>query len=1377
MIASPVDQSQELSDSDLPSRSSAVDSSVLIDVESYETGSAYGDLTYCPYGAIEVSNDNYAGHGEAAGWARFNTSEIPDGSVVTGVTFYFYPYDWDGFGPHVNFTGLAHDPTTSSCPQRFSDITTGVVYVPNQWVIGTGWRYIELGAQAAQDLEDQLVDDWFAVGIDHQFGIDNWFLAQGWQDSEDPYIVVTYQGPTPPDPDLLSVSGIPSSILSGQPFSVTVTAENDGGTSTEGSITVSVLFSDEGGELAISGASSSEGTPTVYAPGEGTLYDSTCTNIGPASHHFIEAVDTNWVNDETNTLSFTVTPQRSGDLWVRVRTTMKEADPCVYLNDISVAGGVIDTDQQGWQVRRFSVDVQNTQPPAPVFQSGTPIVLYPETYPAPASGPYSITVDYTDPNGQADLDNVYLQLDNGVNEQTMMWILSEPSPVQWAGEGDHLQSLTATKVNITDGWRVTWIFQLDGLWTPSQQIDYDAWGYDGTEGTHRVIDRNATYDNGLTIQDAWSADPIDQDGDGYARSIRIYLDADTAVASRQVYAILYTTPDQTSGANVVANTGLFTIQSSDPGDAAYIEVSGLPHGLHDFAWELYDEWDNFVANLWFNVDPEISEVAMETDLEDTPPTQVFFDDFDYQDTRRLEEFEWRVIRGTSSPPGGSLENAMDASQTEMILEQAGFSDGYTVQVEDELMLVVAGGGTDTLTVQRGYEGSTPAAHPANSAVLSIYPADNVTLEDDAVAGSRVVRLAADRDPLYRNSRIETSIRFLEGTYAALVQFDDSPRLFEETNVQTFYLINSETGIDYSEVDFEYLAWNTWASCAQSPTTDAARLWMVTWEYETGSSVCPGDPPGERLRYDYIGNLGGYWILLVMQVEEDEVRYYVNGELQPIHGEPYTPETDMQMALANWTQQAGLVSGVATYQFKIDWALHASGSILTPTEVDQLVSSYRSSGILRKDWIPQLSVGDFDFDFGDVVVGESADAVLTVSNIGGGVLTGNAAVSAPFSVISGSSYSLVEGETHDVVVRFSPTSETSYSKDLTFTGAKGGTTALTGTGVPEPCIPPVITVEPADDTIESGESTFLTVDATGTEPLSYQWFLGTSGSTSDPIPGADQPVYITGPLLATTQYWVRVSNACGQADSRTATITVTDPCIPPDIDVQPQSQTIGSGDSAELSVGATGTTPFEYQWYEGLSGDTGQPLAGATGSSFTSPPLFEDTQYWVQVTNPCGSDDSETAFVTVSECVGSGSQGIDVLYPSNGAIEIPLTPEFSWLCVFQSDHYEVELYDDGWYLACTSDSTACSPSVPLEPSMEYELRVFAFDSWGSPLNDSPISLFTTVAAGDHLFSDGFESGTTSRWSESTQSANRLAVQAGPESSFGQPIQLDRTRENE
>ena len=85
---------------------------------------------------------------------------------------------------------------------------------------------------------------------------------------------------------------------------------------------------------------------------------------------------------------------------------------------------------------------------------------------------------------------------------------------------------------------------------------------------------------------------------------------------------------------------------------------------------------------------------------------------------------------------------------------------------------------------------------------------------------------------------------------------------------------------------------------------------------------------------------------------------------------------------------------------------------------------------------------------------------------------------------------------------------------------------------------------------------------------------------------------------------------------------------PVVDIPPQSQTINSGQTASLSVVATGAGPISYQWYRGTAPDTSDPIVGGTSPDFTTPVLTATASYWVRVSNSIGAVNSATAIVTV-----------------------------------------------------------------------------------------------------------------------------------------------------
>ena len=115
---------------------------------------------------------------------------------------------------------------------------------------------------------------------------------------------------------------------------------------------------------------------------------------------------------------------------------------------------------------------------------------------------------------------------------------------------------------------------------------------------------------------------------------------------------------------------------------------------------------------------------------------------------------------------------------------------------------------------------------------------------------------------------------------------------------------------------------------------------------------------------------------------------------------------------------------------------------------------------------------------------------------------------------------------------------------------------TGSEGPPPVDAPSITTQPASQEVQSGASASLSVTASG-DDLTYQWYTGNSGDTSNPVAGATGSILDTGALTASTNFWVQVTNAGGSADSDTAVITVAAPSVPLVLD--------GSGDIAGENI--------------------------------------------------------------------------------------------------------------------------------------------------------------------------------------------------------------------
>jgi glucose/arabinose dehydrogenase len=161
-------------------------------------------------------------------------------------------------------------------------------------------------------------------------------------------------------------------------------------------------------------------------------------------------------------------------------------------------------------------------------------------------------------------------------------------------------------------------------------------------------------------------------------------------------------------------------------------------------------------------------------------------------------------------------------------------------------------------------------------------------------------------------------------------------------------------------------------------------------------------------------------------------------------------------------------------------------------------------------------------------------------------------------------------------------------------------------------PPSITTQPASRTAAIGQQVTFTVNATGTQPLSYQWQRGGAN-----ISGATSSSYTLTAQASDNgaTFRVIVTNAFGTATSNAATLTVTSNAAPTATIVTPAAGTLYSaGDTINYSGNGTdpedGTLPASaFTWEVVFHHDTHThpflaPTSGARSGSFVIPKLGE-----------------------------------------------------------------------------------------------------------------------------------------------------------------------------
>jgi uncharacterized repeat protein (TIGR03803 family) len=211
---------------------------------------------------------------------------------------------------------------------------------------------------------------------------------------------------------------------------------------------------------------------------------------------------------------------------------------------------------------------------------------------------------------------------------------------------------------------------------------------------------------------------------------------------------------------------------------------------------------------------------------------------------------------------------------------------------------------------------------------------------------------------------------------------------------------------------------------------------------------------------------------------------------------------------------------------------------------------------------------------------------------------------------------------------------SYSAALQFTNAGdnfGQTRHLTLAVV----IPPVITVQPTNQSLLEGMTATFTVGTAPNGMISYQWRDGALDLKKDEgnYYGAATSVLTISNLSGSSggSYSVVLSNAAGVLTSSNAVLTIVH--SQPVVILQPVSQTVLPGASVSFSIAAVGNTPYSYQWR--LNGtnlaNNAVNYYGVTNKLLTISnvaPAYGGT-YSVVVSDFLGSTDSAGAVLTVT----------------------------------------------------------------------------------------------------------------------------------------------------
>lgn len=253
-------------------------------------------------------------------------------------------------------------------------------------------------------------------------------------------------------------------------------------------------------------------------------------------------------------------------------------------------------------------------------------------------------------------------------------------------------------------------------------------------------------------------------------------------------------------------------------------------------------------------------------------------------------------------------------------------------------------------------------------------------------------------------------------------------------------------------------------------------------------------------------------------------------------------------------------------------------------------------------------------------------------------------------------------------------------------------------------PVVITANPTNVIATNGQSVSFTAAASGTGPLTYQWYKSNTNIWYH-IQSATNSTYTfnastnssSGSFpVSSGNYLVRVAGAAGMASSATATLIVNSPLLA--ITAPPTNLTVNVGDAANFSVTASGATTLGYQWYKNFT----NRLAGATASTYSlaNVQLTNAGNFTVVVTNAAGALTSSIATLTIVSNVASGpsitaqptnltvTAGLPAIFVVEASSTTPLT--YQWLR--NGSNFSAFATNSSWSLANVRVADAGAYSV-------------------------------------------------------------------------------------
>jgi len=363
------------------------------------------------------------------------------------------------------------------------------------------------------------------------------------------------------------------------------------------------------------------------------------------------------------------------------------------------------------------------------------------------------------------------------------------------------------------------------------------------------------------------------------------------------------------------------------------------------------------------------------------------------------------------------------------------------------------------------------------------------------------------------------------------------------------------------------------------------------------------------------------------------------------------------------------------------------------------------------------------NFGSVNLGSFAEQTFTVSSTGGGTVSGSASIAAPFSIASGSPFTLSgAGATQAVKVRFTPTTTTTVSTNLTFTAGGGTISAIvTGSGAGAVTTSPTVTItSPTSSPTYTATGSSLTLQGTasdnvGVTQVTWANSRGGSGTATGTSSWTASAIALQ---LGSNVLAVTARNAAGNTKTAGLTVALSD-TTPPTVAVTAPA----AGTTVTSTVVVSGSATDNV----GVAG-VQLKLDGANlGAEVTTPPyavtwntttIADGAHVLTAVARDAAGNRATSPGVTVT-VANANAGGIAVTSPLISGVSLSVTSAgamIGWTTNKPSDtqvQYGLTISYGSWATLDTALVTSHSQRIiGLAPNTWYQFRMRSRDAAGN-----------------------------------------------------------------